>query len=114
MQNLMRHFHPVESAIDLKLDAEVLSFWEREGIFEKSVEQRPVNRSYVLYDGPPFATGLPHYGHVITSIVKDVIPRFFTMNGYRVERRFGWDCHGVPVEYELEKELNLQGKAEHC
>lgn len=113
MKELMYTFHPVEPTVDFPaLEAEVLSFWEREDVFRKSVEQRPISKSYVFYDGPPFATGLPHYGHVITSIIKDVIPRFFTMNGYRVERRFGWDCHGVPVEYELEKELDLQGKAD--
>jgi isoleucyl-tRNA synthetase len=113
MKDLMRFFQPVEPVVELgALDETVLSFWEQDGIFRKSVEQRPISKSYVFYDGPPFATGFPHYGHVMTSIVKDVIPRFFTMTGHRVERRFGWDCHGVPVEFELEKELNLRGKAD--
>jgi isoleucyl-tRNA synthetase len=113
MKELMAYFHPLEPTLDFgALDAAVLSVWEQERTFLKSVERRPVSNSYVFYDGPPFATGLPHYGHVITSIIKDVIPRVFTMNGCRVERRFGWDCHGVPVEFELEKELHLQGKAD--
>lgn len=113
MKDRMSYFFPVEPTVDFAaLDEAVLTFWEEEEIFFKSVKRRPVSNSYVFYDGPPFATGLPHYGHVITSIIKDVIPRYFTMTGCRVERRFGWDCHGVPVEYELEKELDLQGRAD--
>ncbi|MCO4782909.1 MAG: isoleucine--tRNA ligase [Candidatus Cloacimonetes bacterium] len=93
-----------------KLEEEILGFWKAEGIFEKSVSQRSVDNSYVFYDGPPFATGLPHYGHILTSYIKDTIPRFFTMRGKRVERRFGWDCHGLPAEYEVEKQLDISGK----
>ncbi|MCJ8347243.1 class I tRNA ligase family protein, partial [bacterium] len=93
-----------------KLEEEILEFWKSDGIFEKSVSQRDVANSYVFYDGPPFATGLPHYGHILTSYIKDTMPRFFSMRGKRVERRFGWDCHGLPAEYEVEKKLGISGK----
>lgn len=83
--------------------------WTKQRIFEKSVEQRPSENQYVLYDGPPFATGLPHYGHILAGALKDVLPRYHTMRGKRVERRWGWDTHGVPVEYQVEQELKLQG-----
>lgn len=95
-----------------EIEEEVLSFWQEEKIFQQSVESRPLDNQFVLYDGPPFATGLPHYGHVLAHTIKDVIPRYQTMQGKRVERRFGWDCHGVPVEYEVEKEQKIQGGAE--
>ncbi len=86
-----------------------LKFWSEEQIFKKSVEKNPEEAPYILYDGPPFATGNPHYGHALAHIIKDVIPRFQTMNGKRVERRFGWDCHGVPVENQVEKENKITG-----
>ncbi len=90
-------------------EKELLESWERNRIFERSVEERPEGKRYTFYDGPPFATGLPHYGHLLASIIKDVIPRYWTMKGYRVERRWGWDCHGVPIENIIEKELDLKG-----
>jgi isoleucyl-tRNA synthetase len=91
------------------MEEEVLSLWTEGGTFEKSVTQREEAGApdFVFYDGPPFATGLPHYGHLLTSYIKDTIPRFWAMRGHRVERRFGWDCHGLPVEMEVEKELEL-------
>ncbi|MFO0981525.1 MAG: isoleucine--tRNA ligase [Planctomycetota bacterium] len=92
------------------LEHEILRFWKAARIFERSVEERAADRSYVFYDGPPFANGYPHYGHILTSYVKDTVPRYFTMRGYRVERRFGWDCHGLPAENEVEKELGIRGK----
>jgi isoleucyl-tRNA synthetase len=92
------------------MEEKVLAFWEENKIFEKSISQREHAEEFVFYDGPPFATGLPHYGHFIPSTVKDVIPRYQTMKGRKVERRFGWDCHGLPVEYEMEKELGISGK----
>lgn len=111
MKRLMSYYHPVEPSVDFAaLEQAVLTFWEADETFEKSVEQRPVSNSYVFYDGPPFATGLPHHGHIMTSVIKDMVPRFFTMCGKRVERRLGWDCHGVPAEFEVEKKLNLHGK----
>lgn len=65
--------------------------------------------SYTFYDGPPFATGLPHYGHILAGTIKDVVTRYAHQQGYHVERRFGWDCHGLPVEYEIDKTLNIRG-----
>src|SRR3989339_78270 len=91
-------------------EKEILKFWDKNKTFEKSVKGRPENKPYVFYDGPPFATGLPHYGHIVASLMKDVVPRFWTMRGFRVERKWGWDCHGLPVENIIEKDLNLQSK----
>ncbi|MBP6924458.1 MAG: class I tRNA ligase family protein [Candidatus Pacebacteria bacterium] len=91
----------------------VLEFWREHDIFKKSVEtpagDAPVG-DFVFYDGPPFATGLPHYGHILAGTIKDAIPRFWTMNGYRVNRKWGWDCHGLPLENLIEKELGLATK----
>jgi isoleucyl-tRNA synthetase len=95
-----------------ELEEEVLNFWKSDDTFHKSIKERPIEKSFSFYDGPPFATGLPHYGHIVPGTIKDIIPRFKTMQGFRVERRFGWDCHGLPIEYELEKELKLTGKAD--
>jgi len=99
-----------------ELERRVLAFWRREGIFRESVEHRPAGErganEYVFYDGPPFANGLPHYGHLITSYIKDIVPRYQTLRGHRVERRFGWDCHGLPAEMEAEKELGVHGRAQ--
>ncbi len=92
------------------LEEEILQFWDKNQIFEQSIETRHVENEYVFYDGPPFATGLPHYGHLLASTIKDVIPRYWTMKGYRVERRFGWDCHGLPIENIVEKELGSTSK----
>jgi len=94
----------------IQKEKEILEFWEKNKIFEKSIEQRPKEKSYVFFDGPPFATGLPHYGHILASLIKDVVPRYWTMKGFRVERRWGWDCHGLPVENLIEQELNLKNK----
>lgn len=88
---------------------DVLSFWDECHAFERSVSERPEDKRYVFYDGPPFATGLPHYGHILASTIKDVIPRYWTMKGYRVDRVWGWDCHGIPIENMIEKELGLVG-----
>jgi isoleucyl-tRNA synthetase len=94
------------------LERDVLGYWQASDTFRTSVEQRPADREFVFYDGPPFANGLPHYGHLITGYVKDVVPRFRTMQGYRVERRFGWDTHGLPAEVEAERLLGISGKAD--
>lgn len=93
-----------------KMEEEIADFWEKNHIFAKSVEKNPAKNSYVFYDGPPFATGLPHYGHIVGSVIKDLVPRYWTMRGLRVERRWGWDCHGLPVENLVEKEMGLQNK----
>jgi isoleucyl-tRNA synthetase len=90
-------------------EKKILEFWDKNEIFRKSVESRPEDREFVFYDGPPFATGLPHYGHLVPGTIKDVIPRFKTMQGYRVNRKFGWDCHGLPVENEMTKTLGIKG-----
>ena len=95
-----------------ELEEGVLAYWAANDTFTESVRQRPAERDFVFYDGPPFANGLPHYGHLITGYVKDVVPRFKTMQGCRVERRFGWDCHGLPAEVEAERLLGISGKAE--
>ncbi len=93
------------------IEAEILQRWQHDGTFQKSVDQRAAGENeFVFYDGPPFANGLPHYGHLLTGFVKDVVPRYQTMKGRRVERRFGWDCHGLPAEMEAEKELKVSGK----
>ncbi|MBI2453222.1 isoleucine--tRNA ligase [Candidatus Peregrinibacteria bacterium] len=92
------------------LEERIIEYWKKHKIFEKSVESRKKEKEYVFYDGPPFATGLPHYGHILAGTMKDVVPRYWTMRGYRVERVFGWDCHGLPVEYQIEKELGLNGR----
>jgi len=93
-------------------EEEILKFWEQNKIFEKSVLERPEDNTYVFYDGPPFATGLPHYGHILSSTLKDVFPRNHTMKGKRVNRRWGWDCHGLPIENIAEKELGIKTKKE--
>lgn len=92
-----------------KREERILKFWQDEKIFEKSVDSRKSNKLFSFYDGPPFATGLPHYGHLLAGTMKDVIPRYKTMKGYYVPRRFGWDCHGLPVENEIEKCKELCG-----
>ena len=104
-------YPPVESPNLPAIERRILRRWDAAGSFEKSVEQRPVENEYVFYDGPPFANGLPHHGHLLTGYVKDVVPRYQTMKGKRVERRFGWDCHGLPAEMEAEKELPVSGRA---
>ncbi len=93
-----------------QLEEEVLGFWEKNKIFEKSIKRSVPKGEYVFYDGPPFATGLPHYGHIVASIMKDTMPRYWTMQGYKVERRWGWDCHGLPIENIVEKEMGSQKK----
>ncbi len=95
-----------------EMEKEVLSFWKEKKIFQKSVENRPIDKTYSFYDGPPFITGVPHYGTLLSSIVKDCIPRFWTMKGFRVERRWGWDCHGLPAENMVEKKLGIKSKNE--
>ena len=92
------------------MEEEVSGFWEENRVFEKSVDKKAEKGDYVFYDGPPFATGTPHYGHIAGSIMKDVIPRYFTMRGFRVERKWGWDCHGLPIENIVEKQLGSQRK----
>ncbi|MBT7350655.1 class I tRNA ligase family protein, partial [candidate division WWE3 bacterium] len=91
-------------------EKKILEHWEKTDVFRKSVESCSEKKPYVFYDGPPFATGLPHYGHIVASLMKDVVPRYWTMQGYRVERKWGWDCHGLPVENIVEDELKLESR----
>lgn len=106
-------YNPVDPKVDFpKMEESVLKFWEENDIFKKSMKQREGCSEYVFYDGPPFATGLPHFGHFVPGTIKDIYPRYMTMKGKLVDRRFGWDCHGLPVEYEMEKELKISGKKE--
>ena len=91
-------------------EEEILAFWKEHNVFNKSLTKNAPNGDYVFYDGPPFATGLPHYGHILAGTIKDAIPRFWTMNGYRVTRKWGWDCHGLPLENLIEKKLGLATK----
>jgi len=103
----------VESQVSFpKMEEEILTFWDAEKIFEKSIANRPADKLYSFYDGPPFATGTPHYGHIVASAIKDTVPRFWTMKGYRVERKWGWDCHGLPIENIAEKALGISHKKE--
>ncbi len=90
----------------------IAKWWKKDKTFEKSIEERPIDKSYVFYDGPPFITGNPHHGTLLSSIVKDAVPRYWTMNGYRVERRWGWDCHGLPAENFVEKQLGITDRRE--
>ena len=91
----------------IEYEKSLTDWWKKNKIFEQSVTNRPIDNSYVFYDGPPFITGLPHHGTLLSSIVKDAVPRFWTMNGKRVERRWGWDCHGLPAENYVEKQLGI-------
>lgn len=93
-----------------EMEEEVLSYWKTHNIFEKSVEKNPEDNLYVFYDGPPFISGLPHYGHLLVSVAKDVIPRFWTMKGKRVERLWGWDAHGLTVENRVQEELGIENR----
>jgi isoleucyl-tRNA synthetase len=107
----MSKFKPVDPKPDLsKLEQETLKFWEDNKIFEKSLEQTQDGKPYTFYDGPPFATGLPHYGHILASTVKDLFPRYHTMKGEHVRRRWGWDTHGLPIEEIVERKLGISGK----
>lgn len=103
--------YPIDKTSFAKREEKILNFWKERAIFKQSLAQRSRAPYFTFYDGPPFATGLPHYGHLLAGTIKDVVPRYKTMKGYLVPRRFGWDCHGLPVEQEIEKSHNLSGKA---
>ena len=95
-----------------RLETEVLDYWDTDGTFRASIDQRDGAPEFVFYDGPPFANGLPHYGHLLTGYVKDIVPRYQTMRGYKVERRFGWDTHGLPAELEVQRQLGITEKSQ--
>ncbi len=107
---------PNEQFSFVEAEKSVLAFWNKDQIFKKSLEKTSSAKPYIFYDGPPFATGLPHHGHLVASTLKDIIPRYFTMKGYYVSRRFGWDCHGLPIEQEIDKKFGMSANdyvAEH-
>jgi len=108
--DVARRAYPSQVSATAAREEEMLAFWNEHDIFNKSVEKDAPNGDFVFYDGPPFATGLPHYGHLLAGTIKDAVPRFWTMNGYRVRRRWGWDCHGLPLENIIEKRLGLATK----
>ena len=95
-----------------QLETEVLDYWGTDDTFRASIARRDDAPEYVFYDGPPFANGLPHYGHLLTGYVKDIVPRYRTMRGYKVERRFGWDTHGLPAELEVQRQLGITDKTQ--
>ncbi|MEC7870990.1 MAG: class I tRNA ligase family protein, partial [Chloroflexota bacterium] len=106
-----KYYPEIESSVSFpEIEEEILIKWNKEKTFMESLSNRNDSKEFVFYDGPPFANGLPHYGHLLTGFVKDIIPRFQTMMGSKVDRRFGWDCHGLPAEMESEKELGISGR----
>ena len=106
-------FERVEANADFPaMEREILDFWERNDAFQESDRRRAGSPSFVFYDGPPFATGTPHYGHLLAGTIKDIVPRFWSMRGHHVERRFGWDCHGLPIEALAQAALGLSGTGE--
>ncbi|MFW6245377.1 MAG: isoleucine--tRNA ligase, partial [Fibrobacterota bacterium] len=108
---MKEYFKPVDTQIRFpQVESEILRLWQEENTFRQSLRATEKNDAFVFYDGPPFATGLPHYGHLLAGTLKDIIPRYWTMRGHYVDRRFGWDCHGLPVENEMEKEFKVSGK----
>ncbi len=108
---MTQHYADVRAKPDfVEIEKQVLKFWDEDKTFEKSVHNRDGAAEFVFYDGPPFANGTPHYGHIMVSYVKDVVARFQTMNGKKVERRLGWDCHGLPAEMSAEKQLGVSGR----
>ncbi len=112
-----KYYPDVEPKLDIPaIEKKILEYWNESNIFQKSVDRRSPGakgeNEFVFYDGPPFANGLPHYGHLLTGYVKDVVPRYQTLRGRKVERGFGWDCHGLPAELETEKELGISGRSQ--
>ena len=110
----MTEFNKVSEKVNFAEEEEkIFAYWNEIGAFKQQLEKTKHFPEYSFYDGPPFATGLPHYGHITAGTIKDVVTRYASQTGHYVERRFGWDCHGLPVEYEIDKKLNLKTKKEH-
>ena len=106
-------YRPVDTNLDfVEREKEILAFCKENEIFEKSVALNEGKKTFTFYDGPPTANGKPHIGHILTRVMKDIIPRYKTMKGYNVLRKAGWDTHGLPVELEVEKQLGIDGKPE--
>ena len=108
---MKKQYKPLENETFPEIEKKIAKFWEENRIFERSVEETN-DGEFIFYDGPPFANGLPHYGHLLTSFIKDIYARYQTMKGKKTERRFGWDCHGLPAEMEVEKQLGIQGRVD--
>jgi isoleucyl-tRNA synthetase len=105
-------YKPVSNRADFpEVETESLAFWKENNTFQKQLDKNRDKEEFVFYDGPPFATGLPHYGHLLAGTIKDIIPRYQSMKGYYVDRRFGWDCHGLPIEALAQDALGLSGTA---
>lgn len=94
-------------------EVKIMEYWDKINAFQEQLNLTKDCPKYTFYDGPPFATGLPHYGHILVGAIKDTVTRYATQNGMHVERRFGWDCHGLPVEYEIDKSLGVETKADY-
>lgn len=94
-------------------EEKIYKYWKEIDAFKQQLEKTKDLKKYTFYDGPPFATGLPHYGHITAGTIKDVVTRYASQTGHHVDRRFGWDCHGLPVEYEIDKKLGLKTKEDH-
>ena len=110
-KSVVKPFLPVKPEVQLsQQEEEILQFWDQNQVFAASLDQTSQAKRFSFYDGPPFATGLPHYGHLLAGVLKDIVPRYWTMKGYHVPRRFGWDCHGLPVEYEINKTHQLESR----
>src|SRR5688572_21821311 len=106
-------FEKLSSQVDFTaLELGILRLWEELDAFHESNRRRSGGKSYIFYDGPPFATGTPHYGHLLVGTIKDIVPRYWNMRGHPNERRFGWDCHGLPIEALAQDALGLAGAAE--
>ena len=106
-------YDKVDSSMNfIDREKDVIKFWKENDVFEKSIKQNEGNEEFSFYDGPPTANGKPHIGHILTRVMKDIIPRYKTMKGYHVLRKAGWDTHGLPVELEVEKSLGMDGKEE--
>ena len=106
-------YDKVDTSLDFcSREKDIIEFWKENDVFKKSVRQNEGKPEYGFYDGPPTANGKPHIGHILTRVMKDIIPRYRTMKGYHVERKAGWDTHGLPVELEVEKALGIDGKQE--
>jgi len=104
---------PVSNKVEFpEIEEKILRFWDEQDVFRASLRNRKDAPHFIFYDGPPFATGLPHYGHLLAGTIKDIVPRYWTMRGYQVERRFGWDCHGLPIEALAQEALGLSGAGE--
>ncbi len=110
-QPLVPPFKAVKSEVNFpQIENAILTNWDTTRIFEKTLKESAEKKAFSFYDGPPFATGLPHYGHILAGVLKDIVPRYWTMKGYRVARVFGWDCHGLPIEYEINKTLGIENR----